>query len=589
MSTSASPPPPAIRRRHQDPTVQAAASAAGYTPLQQRLLAGRLSAHQATEIRRAVRPQVADLDHYGNLPDIERAAERLVQAIVREENILPVTDHDADGVSSHAVIRAAMLEIFHHPPDRLHSYCSVRKTEGYGVSEALAKRIIADGHRDGVVLTADQGSSDGARVTWLRQHGLQTIVTDHHGVEGKGPEDAVAVVNPVREDSRFTDKSISGVHTAFLTMCAVRQQLIDIGRLPDSTPPLSSLLDYVALGSVADCSDLGGSRNNRLVVMRGLHLMNTSPRPCWQALRETTGINRAFDATDIAFSIGSRVNARGRMDEAMAGVRFLRATTYEQALVLAQELEANNNDRKQTEKVMRENALIQALEMREAGIRGMAIWLPEGHAGVHGIVASRIVEALGAPTVCISPKAGAPDLASGSVRTRAGFHVRDALARINAAAPGLLVAWGGHAGAGGLTLRRNDIPTFQALWDEQVRESGVSTEPFIETDGPAGANLDLSVLAEISSLAPYGRGFEAPIFDDVFAVRSVKEVGEGKHFKLELQGQGFVLPGIWFNPPAAWRPQMGQGIRIRAAYTLDANEFRGRTTLQAIVKTAQAA
>lgn len=589
MTGLPAPPLPAIRRRQQVRTVQEAASAAGYTPLQQRLLAGRLSAHQATEIRRAVRPQVADLDHYGTLPDIDRAAERLVRAIVREENVLPVTDHDADGVSSHAVIRAAMLEIFHHPPDKLHSYCSVRKTEGYGVSESLAKRIVADGHRDGVVLTADQGSSDGARITWLRQQGLETIVTDHHGIEGAGPSDAVAVVNPVRDDSRFTDKSISGVHTAWLTMCAVRQKLMNLGRLPDNTPSLNSLLDYVALGSVADCSDLGGSRNNRLVVNRGLHLMNTSPRPCWQALRETTGIHRPFDATDIGFSIGSRINARGRMDEAMAGVRFLRAQTYEQALALAQELESNNNDRKATEKVMREFAINEALRMREAGMRGLALWLPEGHAGVHGIVSSRVVEALGAPTVCISPKAGHPDLASGSVRTRDGFHVRNALARISEAAPGLLLAWGGHAGAGGLTLRRKDIPAFQALWDEQVRESGVSTEPFIASDGPAGSVLDIGLLAEISALGPFGRGFEAPVFDDVFIVQSVREVGEGKHFKLDLRpaAGGPTVAGIWFNPPSQWRQRMGQGIQARLAYTLDANEFRGNTSLQAVIKAGE--
>lgn len=588
MPGLASPPLPQIRRREQDRTVLEAAAAAGYSPLQQRLLAGRLSAHQAAEIGRAVRPQVADLDHYGNLPDIDRAAERLARAIVREENLILATDHDADGVSAHSVMRAALLEVFHHPPDRLHSYCSVRMKEGYGVSEALAKRIVNDGHSDGLLVTADQGSGDGARVTWLRSQGIESIVTDHHGIEGAGPQDAVAVVNPVRDDSRFTDKSISGVHTAWLTMCAVRQLLMDMGKLPDDTPSLAGLLDYVALGSVADCSDLGGSRNNRLVVNRGLHLMNTAPRPCWQALRETTGIHRPFDAMDIGFSLGSRINARGRMDEAMAGVRFLRAQTYEQALALAQELEANNNDRKATEKVMREFAFGEAMRLRDAGMTGLAIWLPDGHAGVHGIVSSRVVEAFGAPTVCLSPKATNPDLASGSVRTRGGFHVRNALAAIDAAAPGLLLAWGGHAGAGGLTLRRSDIPVFQALWDEQVRSAGVDTSPAIETDGPAGSTLDLGLLSQIAAIGPYGRGFESPVFDDHFVVDAVREVGEGKHFKLTLRTAGDEqLAGIWFNPPPQWREQMAQGRRLRLVYTLDANEFRGKTSLQAIVRAGE--
>lgn len=579
-------PTPRIVQRPRSAAVHQAALSQGYTPLQAGILAGRLGDAQAASLSRTVRPQIADLDPPDSLPDIDRAADRLARAVVNGEDIICCSDHDCDGVSGHSIVRAAMLDVFRHDAVRMHSFISHRLQEGYGISEGVVARIAAAGHRSGVLVSVDQGSSDEPRIAKLKALGIDTIVTDHHGVEGKGPPSALACVNPAREDGKFPDKTIAGCHTAWLTMCAVRERLMACGHLPrEDTPNLGYLLDYDALGVVADCVDLGVSRNNRLVVQRGLLRMNRNERPCWQAMRQVLEYADPFCTADIAFKLGPHINARGRMDEAMAGVRFLRAPTLAVAHALALQLHAANEDRKLTERRMKEGAMQQALDQVNAGSHGIAIWMPDGHSGVHGVTASRLVEAFGRPTVCLSPKLGAAGLVTGSIRTMGGFHVREALLRIQTMDPDLLIAFGGHRGAGGCTLNESDIQRFQQLWAQVVEDAALDLGPVVLTDGPLPGAPDLALLAQLGALEPYGREFDAPQFSDTIELREIREVGEGgAHLKLQVGLGGRTVDAIWFNAPAAHRAGLAPGVRRQAAFSLDQNTWRGNTKLQLLVR-----
>lgn len=578
-------PIPVLRDRPRSSAVEAAAAQRGYSELQGRVLAGRLPDSQAAGLSATIRPAAADLDSPDSLPDIDIAANRLADAVERGENILPVSDHDVDGVTSHCLIRATLIDVFHHPVEKVHSFISHRMKEGYGISEGVVSRIAAAGHCSGVLLSADQGSSDEKRIARLKAMGVQTIVTDHHGIEGAGPVSAYAVVNPTREDSRFPDKSIAGCHTAWLTMAATRQELIRRGRLPDNTPSLSSFLDILALGVVADCVDLGASRNNRLLVQRGLAQINRFDRPCWEAIRLMRGKDEPFTAEDLAFLAGPLLNARGRVDEAMLGVRFLRAQTVDQAIKFVATLKEANEERKLIEKALKDEAMVIASRQVDAGAEGLALRLDNGHAGVHGIVASRIVEAFGRPTVCLSPKMGHPGIFSGSCRTVPGFHVRDALAAISEASPDLLIAWGGHAGAGGLSLHENGIEEFAAAWDDAVRQKDVDIGPIVWSDGALTQAPDEGTLAELAVLAPYGRGFEAPIFHQTARIISARPVGAGgAHLQIVLEMRGRKVASIWFNAQPAMRSLVEEGARVVAAFQVGSNEFRGNVTMQLQLK-----
>lgn len=580
---------PTIIQRACSAVVRDAALQAGYTPMQATILGGRLAEHQASDIQGHLKPQMGDLDHPDTLPDIDRAADRIARAVVRKEPCILVSDHDVDGVSGHSVMRAAFLDIFQHPPALTHSFISHRLKEGYGVSEGVVARIKAAGHRGGLLLSADCGSSDEARIAKLKALGIETIVTDHHGVEGTGPQSAFATVNPVREDSRFPDPLIAGVYVAFLTMAAARQRLIMGGYLAADTPSLASYMDYAAMGTVVDCVSLSASRNNRVVVQRGLSLMNRFPRPCWTAMREQFGIDEDFTASTLSFKTGPALNARGRVDEAMTGVRFLRAPTLALARELAAQLHADNQTRKGKEAEMKTWALSEGIRQAQSGCHGIAVWLGEnGHAGVHGIVASRLTEALGRPTVCLSPREGVQGVASASARTIPGFHVRDALMKIDQLYPGLLIAWGGHEGAGGLSLRVEDIPAFQVLWDQCARDASLVVGPRMETDGPIPRAPDFPMLAEISALEPYGRGFQAPVFSQRVVVQEIRPVGEGgKHLRMVLLIHGAAVPAIWFNVEASVAQGLACGTSAMAAFELGVNTFRGNTTIQALVRTLQ--
>jgi len=570
-------PVPTIRRRHLDADCYAAALAAGHSELAARVLAGRGMPPDAAQIT----PRLAELDHYAGLAQCERAGARIAAAIRAGETIAVCTDHDVDGVTSHAVLIEGLARVLGHPRERIQSLIGHRLQEGYGLSDGVTDRIINTDPRPDLLITADHGSSDAPRIERLNALGIEVIVSDHHQLSADGvPDAADACVTPQHPDDAYGDTAIAGCLVAWLVLAATRGELRGTGELPAEGATLPELLDYVALGTVADCVSLGSSRNNRAVVRAGLARINGDTRSCWRVLNKpSTGLT----AQDLAFGIGPKINARGRLDEAMAGVRFLTAGDDASAAELLATLEEQNNERKRIEKELKGEAMEQAQAQLADGERAAVIWLANGHPGVHGIIASRVSETYGCPAVCLSPKQGQEDIVTGSGRGIDGFHVRDALQACANAAPDLFTAFGGHIGAGGLTIPFEKIAPFRELFHRAARSqlSNDDIGPVLETDGPVeSASLSLEAVDALAAIEPFGRGFEAPRFDGVFTLRSSKRVGDGTHVRLVLEANdGTPVPAIWFSAVADASEEIPAlvGDRVQVVFELSANEWRERT------------
>ena len=532
------------------------------------------------------------LDSPFTLPDVNLAADRIADAIMQGEVIALETDHDVDGVTSHAVIYTALMSFFGHPKSLLLSYIGHRLEEGYWLSDLLCTRILDNDLVPGLIITADNGSSDEPRIARLRAEGIDTIVTDHHGMPKEGPPaSAYACVSPARLDSQYPDPLIAGVMVAFLLMCVVRQKLVDRHYLDPSAPKLTSLLDYVALGTVADCVSLARSRNNRIVIQMGLQGINAECRPCWRAVRPMMGdVAKEVTATDLAFKVGPMINSAGRLDDAMVGVRYLLADNERDALTHLMELDTSNKLRREIEAEMKEEAIAFCQKQADAGKVVMQVRLENGHPGVHGIVASRLVEAFGRPAVCYSAKSGQPEYLVASARGIDGVHVRDAMERVDSCLPGHLVAFGGHAGAGGMSTHRiqfeSVVHAYEKAMAEQVGDRML--EPLMFADGKLlTASITPQLIEGLQALQPYGREFETPMFRSSFKLKSAKPIGAEKtHWKLQLLGrEGGIFNAVWFNAgPECPMPLDGQSW---LTYSAEFNWWNGRKSVQLMVRHAE--
>jgi single-stranded-DNA-specific exonuclease len=572
-----------IRERAADPIVERDALQRGFTPLQARIIAGRI--REPAGLNCISRP-LRELTPPDRLPDIAAAADAIATAITSGRPIGVCTDADCDGSSSHFVLRTALLDHFRVPETQVISTIAHRLKDGYGINDAFADRLIELSPSGALCITADQGSTDETRIArMLAEKGIETVVTDHHGIPDSGiPRSALACVNPVRKDSMFGDPYIAGCHVAWLVMCAVRQRLIASGWLPPDAPSLATLLDVVAVGTCADAVSLGASRNNRIILAYGVKLMNkAAPRECWNAIRKVAGIEGAFVTRDISHGIAPRLNAKWRMGEAMASVDFLCSKDPVRALEYAELLDRENKARRKVQDGMTEPGLAVGAEQVKAGRAALCVFFPEGHSGVHGIVASRLVETYGRPVCCLSPKNGDPDVVVGSLRSVPGVNIREALAHVAAHHPGCLAHWGGHPGAAGLSTTRANIDLFHDAFCAAV-EAQADPATFgaaVLTDGAIPCPLSLDVLDEIAALEPYGREFEPPVFCDAFTVADARPVGDGSHLKLTLvDAGGEQQSAIWFRAmePGAF-PPIGAGEQAKFAYSLAGNTFRGETRL----------
>ncbi|WP_305910525.1 single-stranded-DNA-specific exonuclease RecJ (plasmid) [Methylomarinum sp. Ch1-1] len=575
------------RRRPLSKTCNAWSKQQGFNDLLSVLIAGRFSDPEILE--KALLSTNKDLDLPDSLPDISKAAERVADAIEQGEIIALETDHDADGITSHAVLHEVITTYFNYPSENLLSFIGHRLKEGYGLSDSLAQRILVNPIKPALIITADNGSSDEPRIALLKRHGIDTIVTDHHEIPDEGiPKSAYAVVSPARADSQYPDKMIAGCMVACLLMAMTRKILMHRGYFTETPPSVSGVFDYVALGTVADCVSMAKSKNNRLIVKHGLRLINQANRPCWQALKEN---GKEITSTDLAFGIAPKLNASGRLDDAMVGVEFLLSQDASQAVEINALLDGENQKRKEIEKNLKDEAMILAEESVKDGFTAIVTYLKNGHAGVHGIVASRLTEAFGRPSIVISPKLGEEGVASASARGVEGLHVRDALQYVANKDPNILIKFGGHEGAAGLTLRVEDIPRFRKLFDEavnqQINESNIG--PVILTDGEiAPYYITLNTVDSFNQLQPFGRGMDAPVFEAELVVDRIRRIGNGAHLSIQFNVNGSNVKGVWFNALDAEAEDseipISPSETCRVLFSMDKNFFRGQTSLQLMIK-----
>lgn len=568
--------------RCQDPKVHADALRAGHSPFLAALLAGRLRDRDGG--LEGLAGRLADIPPPDLLPDVAPACARLARALARSEHIVLATDHDVDGVTSHAVLWSALAGHFGHPPERLHTVISHRIREGYGLSSALSARIRALPVAVGLVVTADQGSCDGDRIAELAADGIDTVVTDHHQVAGAGPAAAVACVNPQRQDSRYPDRAIAGCMVAWLLMCALRNHLVAEGRLPAAAPRLGGLLDFVALGTVADAVSLGSSAANRAVVRAGLARMNQMARPAWQAFARVRPA--PWRATDLAFGLGPLINAGSRVADVMPGVRALVAATPAEASAEVDRLVAANEARRALERSLTSQALAAWQAGHQPGEGAVCVAFEQGSAGVHGIVASRLVEHTGCPALCLSPRVGHPGLLSGSLRTVADqwggalVDIHAVLAEIDSRHPGLLLTWGGHAAAGGLSIEAARLPELREAWQSAVLARRPPQPPRRWFDPAPAEPLCGAHLEELDALQPFGRGFEAPVLALDCRITGSRPLGDGSHRRLSLAGAGEAGEAVWFRAAVDRLPDLPADGRLYVSLHPPTRWTRGSLDLQ---------
>jgi single-stranded-DNA-specific exonuclease len=589
-------PPKTLFERPCNVNVRDAYLQAGVAPAIANFLGRRLDQFVAWESLTAAK--LSDIVNPGAIPSMDRAVERIVRAIVQGERIVLACDHDMDGTASAAVLWTAMVDGFGVAPDRICVITSHRLKEGYGIGDGVVSRIEAFGAQ--LVISADKGSSDEPRIATLAAAGIDVVVTDHHVIPPDGPpRSAHAVVNPSRLDSEY-DKHVCGAGVAFLVMAKVRSALLEKGVFAE-LPSLASLLDYVAVATIADCVSLspGASLINRAFLRRGMMQVRSGCRPCWKIF--SAEVDGEIDAETIAFRLVPAIAASGRLDWAEVGFRFLIAKTEADAAACWSELKRENSERQSIERRLRARAFPQAARVAGPAI---VLFLEDGHSGVHGITASRVVEAFGKPCAIFAPQgqgarvtapaqageivsANGKGLASGSFRSVAGIDVQRALKEIASAHPDLLVAFGGHQAAAGATIRVVDMERFRQAFTFAVAEQSggaVAAGPVLWTDGELDDNAhDLKSIHALDAMGPFGRGFEAPLYSGTFRVTTYRSLTDGRHGRLRLERGTLALEAVWFSIDSALDRPPVAGDTVAIAYRLGRHEFRGHVEVQAMI------
>ncbi|EAB5924587.1 single-stranded-DNA-specific exonuclease RecJ [Salmonella enterica subsp. enterica serovar Newport] len=565
-----------LRRREADETAELPAD---LPPLLRRLYASR-GVRSARELERSVKGMLP----WQQLSGIDNAVEILYNAFREGTRIIVVGDFDADGATSTALSVLGMRAL---GCDNISYLVPNRFEDGYGLSPEVVDQAKARGAQ--LIVTVDNGISSHAGVAHAKTLGIPVIVTDHH-LPGDTLPDAEAIINPNLRDCEFPSKSLAGVGVAFYLMLALRTFLRDKGWFDErniAPPNLAELLDLVALGTVADVVPLDA--NNRILTWQGLSRIRAGKcRPGIKALLEISNRDpQQLAASDLGFALGPRLNAAGRLDDMSVGVALLLCDNLGEARVLASELDALNQTRKEIEQGMQAEALILCEKLERSSETlpgGLAMYHPEWHQGVVGILASRIKERFHRPVIAFAP-AGDGTL-KGSGRSIQGLHMRDALERLDTLYPDLMIKFGGHAMAAGLSLEEHKFEQFQQRFGELVTEwlDPALLQGEVISDGPlSAAEMSMEVAQLLRDAGPWGQMFPEPLFDGRFRLLQQRLVGE-RHLKVMVEpvGGGPLLDGIVFNIDTTCWPD--NGVReVELAYKLDINEFRGNRSLQIII------
>lgn len=534
-------------------------------------------------------PQELDLSlkHLHNpnlLANIQQAAELLFDSFQRQDRIVIVGDFDADGATSTALAILALRQFGFEQVDYL---IPDRFSQGYGLSVDVANSVLAKGAD--LVLTVDNGISSFDGIALLKANGIKVLVTDHHLPTDSSPN-ADAMVNPNLTACGFPSKSLAGVGVIFYVMVALRAKLRQENAFNGKEPNITELLDLVALGTVADVVPL--DHNNRILVSQGLNRIRAGQcRVGIQALAEVGKRDLAnLQASDLGFAIAPRLNAAGRLENMSLGVELLISDNLPLARQLALELDSLNQTRKEFEQEMKAEALAICAKLPNLAdnstAQGIVLYQADWHQGVIGILASRIKDKFHRPVIAFAQDDEAGEFLRGSARSVAGVHIRDLLERIDTLHPDLLVKFGGHAMAAGLTIASHNLTAFQTAFNQTIQTviEPEQLQGIIYTDGElAGDELTLHTAELLKQAGPWGQHFPEPVFEGQFRILQQRLVGE-KHLKMLVENdKGMLFDAIWFNVDLRQFPDLSIK-NAQLVYKLDINEFRGNRNIQLLIE-----
>ena len=528
------------------------------------------------------------LTHFNVLKGMPQAAQILANAVVQNKRIIIVGDFDADGATSTSVCILALRAMGYHNVDFL---VPNRFDFGYGLSVPIVDEAAKQGAE--VIVTVDNGISCIDGVTHAKSLGMQVVVTDHH-LPGDVLPPADAIVNPNQPGCEFPSKNLAGVGVAFYIMLALKAELQQQGHFEKAglaPPNLASLLDIVAVGTVADVVVL--DKNNRILVHQGLQRIRAGKcRPGIKALVEVANRDCAhLTSTDLGFVVGPRLNAAGRLDDMSQGIACLLEDETIQARMIAAELDALNKERREIETGMKAQAeiVLEQMALDEGDMpSALVVYREDFHQGVIGIVAGRLKEKYLKPVIAFAHQDD--EIIKGSARSIPGVHIRDVLDEVNTRYPGVIEKFGGHAMAAGLSLPVAKLQDFERAFVNIARAhmEKLDGNHALFSDGDLSSEeLCLPFAHLLRQAGPFGQGFESPLFDGEFALLDQRLVGQ-KHLKMVLKSDGAnEVDAIAFNVDLkSWPNAMVK--RVHIAYRLDINVFRGQETVQLIVEQIEA-
>jgi single-stranded-DNA-specific exonuclease len=547
---------------------------AGHPPFLARLYAARGVEHVSeleTTLVNIIPPE--------QLTNNVQMAALLADAVIANKKILVIGDYDADGATATAVaVKGLRLFVqVLNSASEIDFLVPNRFEYGYGLTPeivTLASTLTPD-----VLVTVDNGIASCEGVLAANQLGIQVLITDHHLPADNAPQ-AACIVNPNQHGCDFKSKNLAGVGVMFYVLLALRAELRKRGIFENqSEPNISSLLDLVALGTVADLVKLDA--NNRILVEQGLRRIRAGACAAGiTALLQVAGREpNKTSAQDLGFYVGPRLNAAGRLDDMRLGIACLLAEDAAEALQKAQTLHQLNMERRNIEANMQDSALAILENIAVSAQFSISLFNADWHQGVIGILASRLKERYHRPAIVFAE--GSDGLLKGSGRSIASLHLRDALDLVTKRHPNLIIKFGGHAMAAGLTIKKNDILAFEAAFEAVVKSliTEADLQAVMETDGGLQSHEVSLQTAQLLAKQVWGQGFQQPVFFDEFQVINQRVVGE-KHLKLILEKDQKRFDAIYFNQHGFLPEQ------VSAAYTLEANEYKGLQTVQLQLKYA---
>lgn len=516
------------------------------------------------EARTFFRPTLDMLHDPYLMKDMHKAVGRILQALDNNEKILVFGDYDVDGTSSVACMTKFLHEVY--KPENVEFYIPHRYREGYGVSKAGIDFAYRDNFS--LIISLDCGIKSVELIQYARDLGIDFIVCDHHLPDHLLPP-AVAILNPKQADCNYPFKDLCGCGVGYKLICALSKEL----RLPDDYP--SRFLDLVATAIAADIVSM--TDENRVLVYYGLKKVNSNPNPGIRALMHLSGMKNAMLISNVVFVIAPRINAAGRMDDARKAVQMFISDNYQQALQYAEMLHSDNTDRREADKLITEEALRLINENTGWHSRkSTVVYQSHWHKGVVGIVASRLIDHFYRPTIVLTQSG---DYVAGSARSVAGFNVYEAIHQCK----DLLLGYGGHFYAAGMTMPAENVAAFRDRFEEVV-SSTITDEllvPEIVIDAEVQLkDLTLSFYNILSQMEPFGPGNCRP----VLMVKNVTDSGFSKvvkeqHLKISVTRDNVVYGGIAFNMAHKF-PLLQDKQPVDIVFTLDENEWNGNKNLQ---------